>query len=228
MQLHLIETAHLPIYEQLVLEEALLRADTNNYCLINQGSCPAIVMGISGKSEELIDLERCTLPILRRYSGGGTVVVDEQTIFVSFIFNKTVHPIPAYPEPILQWSGHLYNSVFPQMVLKENDYVIGHKKCGGNAQYIQKDRWVHHTTFLWDIDPTKMSQLLLPKKTPLYRESRSHLDFLTPLKEHFESPHQWISTLKEELGRRYQVRSMALEEANAIKTRPFRQSTIFS
>lgn len=37
------------ILRQLRLEEALLRADSGNYCIINDGTPdPAIVMGISG------------------------------------------------------------------------------------------------------------------------------------------------------------------------------------
>ena len=38
-----------PILQQLRLEEALLRADKANWCIINDGTpSPAIVMGISG------------------------------------------------------------------------------------------------------------------------------------------------------------------------------------
>ena len=38
-----------PILQQLQLEEALLRADKANWCIINDGTpSPAIVMGISG------------------------------------------------------------------------------------------------------------------------------------------------------------------------------------
>ena len=47
--LRLIRTRQLPILRQLRLEEALLRADAGNWCIINDGSSiPAIVMGISG------------------------------------------------------------------------------------------------------------------------------------------------------------------------------------
>ena len=39
----------LPILKQLQIEEALLRATSDNWCLLNNGSSqPAIVMGISG------------------------------------------------------------------------------------------------------------------------------------------------------------------------------------
>jgi hypothetical protein len=47
--LKLLRLSRFPIYHQLVLEEALLRATTDNWCLINDGAfAPAIVMGISG------------------------------------------------------------------------------------------------------------------------------------------------------------------------------------
>ena len=45
----LLRLQNVPILRQLLLEEALLRADSNNWCIVNNGtSVPAIVMGISG------------------------------------------------------------------------------------------------------------------------------------------------------------------------------------
>ena len=45
----LLRLQNFPILRQLLLEEALLRADSSNWCIINDGtSVPAIVMGISG------------------------------------------------------------------------------------------------------------------------------------------------------------------------------------
>lgn len=55
------------------------------------------------------------------------------------------------------------------------------KKIGGNAQTITKDRWVHHTSFLWDFDNLNMNYLQMPKKRPEYRQSRPHGDFLRKL-----------------------------------------------
>ena len=77
------------IYEQLRLEELLLRYDENNYCLINTGPVlPTIVTGLSGKIHELVNIneaKRDNINIIRRFTGGGTVIVDENTFFVSFI-----------------------------------------------------------------------------------------------------------------------------------------------
>ena len=45
----LLRLSKLPILRQLLLEEALLRADIGNWCIVNDGTAvPAIVMGISG------------------------------------------------------------------------------------------------------------------------------------------------------------------------------------
>jgi lipoate-protein ligase A len=202
----LLHFHNLPIAEQLELEEELLRHDTRNFCIINEGTPPAIVMGISGKAEELIDLSQATdIPILRRFSGGGCVVVDEGTLFVTFICQKNLHPFPAYPEQILRWTGEIYNSAFPEISLRENDYVIGHRKCGGNAQYIRKERWLHHTSFLWNYNPDRMNLLLHPKKTPAYRAGRNHEEFICNLSDYYPDKKEWTTRLKNELQARLDI-----------------------
>lgn len=228
MTLHLLHTHNLPILEQLQLEEALLRTDRRNFCLINEGSPPAIVMGISGKIHELVDCEKTALagiPVIKRFSGGGTVIVDEETIFVTFICQKELHTFPAYPEPILEWSASLYKAVHSSLSLRENDYIIGEKKCGGNAQYIQKDRWLHHTSFLWNWAETRMNLLLHPKKTPAYRQERPHEEFLCRLSDHVADKTSWISSLKTELSQRYQLQDISLQELLPITKLQHRQAT---
>ncbi len=158
-------------------------------------------MGISGKKEELVDLAKTSqdnIPIIRRFSGGGTVIVDENTLFVTFISQKNIHSFAAYPEPIMRWTEAIYREAFdhPDFKLRENDFVIGAKKCGGNAQYIRKNRWLHHTCFLWDYSSKNMEYLLLPKKTPPYREGRSHDDFLCRLKDHFPDKAALVEQIK--------------------------------
>jgi len=214
MSIQLLSLYGMPIAEQLQLEQTLLRTSSENYCLINHGSPPAIVLGISGKIPELVDEKKAQdlgVPLLRRFSGGGTVVIDEDTIFVTFIFQKDAHSFPSFPEPIMRWSGTIYDSLFsqPLIALKENDYVIQEKKCGGNAQYIKRDRWLHHTSFLWDYKPHLMDCLLHPKKTPSYRENRSHADFLCRLSDHLESKEIFINALKDRLARSFSVQEIS-------------------
>ena len=54
---------------------------------------PTIVMGLSGKVETLINVEKAKelhVPVIKRFSGGGTVVVDNSTFCLTFILNKVV------------------------------------------------------------------------------------------------------------------------------------------
>jgi len=224
-KIHLIRLKNTPIFEQLQLEEALLRSDHRSFCIINQGSPRAIVMGISGEPKTLLNIESVQnnkIPVIKRFSGGGTVIVDENTLFLTFIMSKEDIDIPPFPEPILRWSADLYADAWkiPNFCLRENDYCIGEKKCGGNAQYIKKDRWLHHTSFLWDYSEENMGHLLLPAKRPKYRLNRPHSDFLTRLKEHALS----ADLLVEKLGH---VKRLYMTEfdLSSWKAGPHRQAT---
>jgi len=225
--IHFIHLKNTPILEQLQLEEALLRTDERSFCIINQGSPPAIVMGISGKLEKLVDLNQLKkdpIPLIRRFSGGGTVVVDENTLFISFIISKKDLDLTPYPEPILRWSSELYSAAWqiPDFRLIENDYAICDKKCGGNAQYLRKERWIHHTSFLWDFKETQMERLLMPEKIPSYRKNRPHTDFLCKLKDHHPSVDSLLSSLKKELKKRFDLEDFDLL---SLTKKPHRQAT---
>ncbi|KAI3825648.1 hypothetical protein L1987_07178 [Smallanthus sonchifolius] len=190
--MNIVKMKGVPILQQLEVEECLLRTSSENWCIINDGTDkPNIVMGISGKPAELVEIRPVLedkIPVIRRFTGGGTVIVDHGTIFVSFICNKDdVADVQPYPRPIMSWSSLLYSQVFQGIAdfrLRENDYVFGHRKFGGNAQSITKNRWIHHTSFLWDYEARNMSYLKLPKRAPEYRLARDHLDFICPMKDY--------------------------------------------
>jgi len=244
-----VRTAGLCVLRQLRLEEALLRApaEAGNWAVVNDGArTPAIVLGISGKPHALIDVARAHAEgvlVLKRFTGGGTVIVDEDTQFVSLLMRRDALPpdVPLFPEPLMRWTAALYGgggggrasaaapgapppdddvflgnrsksvrspsaahpppprvsidpprrtplasaAVFrdvPGWRLRENDYAVGDLKIGGNAQSVAKDRFVHHTSFLWGFDPQRMRYLRNPEKQPRYRGRRDHDAFLTTLR----------------------------------------------
>lgn len=218
---------NIPIFEQLQLEEELLRTETESFCIVNIGSPRAIVMGISGDPETSLNqkkVQKDNVPVIQRFSGGGTVIVDEMTLFITFILAKNHLPIPAFPESIHSWAADLYSSAWkiPHFHYRENDYVIGEKKCGGNAQYIQKNRWLHHTSFLWDYREENMDYLLLPPKRPTYRKDRPHREFLCRLKDWAKSPEILVKQLKDELVKRLYIEPF---DMNGREEKPHRKST---
>jgi lipoate-protein ligase A len=204
--LHVLRVCgRLGIFAQLRLEEALLRCDSRSWCLLNAGSAasPAIVMGASGDARALVDgrAARACAPapaLLRRFSGGGTVVVDGGTLLVSLVCNAAdVRGRPLYPREVMAWSADaVYAPALAALgvpaaaaaggspagfSLREHDYCVGARKFGGNAQSLSRARWVHHTSVLWAVDAARMRALRMPARRPAYRADRAHADFVVPL-----------------------------------------------
>uniref|UniRef100_A0A453D6Q0 BPL/LPL catalytic domain-containing protein n=1 Tax=Aegilops tauschii subsp. strangulata TaxID=200361 RepID=A0A453D6Q0_AEGTS len=84
--MRLVTMGGAPILQQLHLEERLLRRTSDNWCIVNDGTAPpTIVMGVSGKVSELVKIRpvlRDHVPVVRRFSGGGTVIVDQGMVNV--------------------------------------------------------------------------------------------------------------------------------------------------
>jgi lipoate---protein ligase len=230
--LYLIQLHRMPIFQQLQLEEALLRTDERNFMIVNSGSPRSIVMGLSSDPLTLLNIERVrrdAIPVIRRFSGGGSVIIDENTLFVSMILSKDCGPASIYPEPIIEWCYDLYRNAWKMadFSLVDNDYAIKNRKCGGNALYIRKERWLHHTSFLWDYCDENMDYLLLPQKQPAYRKKRSHTDFLCRLREYAPSRKKLIEQLNQELVKRFYICQLSPEEIHRIQKREHRQTTRF-
>lgn len=220
-----------PIFDQLQIEEALLRADHRNWCILNAGATSAIVMGISAKPEQVVNihhLKRYPVALIRRFSGGGTVFIDEYTCFVTWICNTADIDVAPYPEKLMQWTHAFYGNAFPQFPfgLRENDYVCGEKKFGGNAQYIRKNRWLHHSSFLWDYKDASMDYLLMPKRQPKYRQQRPHTDFLCRLRDYIPHQHAFFDSIIGALPDHFHVEhTWQHADIQPLLHQPHRQST---
>lgn len=222
--LHLIHTSGTPIVQQLQWEEALLRADQRNWCIINEGTSPAIVLGISGKVDQHVDTSKNTLPLVRRFSGGGTVVVNEDTVFVTFIFNEDDIGVSGTPLNVMQWTAAFHQSLFSPhpFHLRENDFVIGERKCGGNAQYLCRGRWLQHTSFLWDYNPDQMALLKHPPKMPSYRENREHDAFVCRAGEYLAQK-VYVQNVRQKLEESFHL--VEHVDVAEVLERPHRKST---
>mmetsp|Transcript_5505 Transcript_5505/g.20080 ORF Transcript_5505/g.20080 Transcript_5505/m.20080 type:complete len:301 (+) Transcript_5505:173-1075(+) len=243
--LRVVRTRGLPVLAQLRLEEALLRAHDDDWLIINDGVPLACVLGRSGKPEQMLHLPLVRdrqVEVVRRFSGGGTVVVDEGTVMASFVLNAgSVLPgaTPCYPQHLMEWSGRLYAAVFRGIqqqaqqggggafALRESDYVLGDRKVGGNAQAIAKRRFVHHTSFLWDYQPERMQLLRHPPRAPKYREGRDHAAFVAALRQVLPagvSRQAFVDRVEAAAAQQLggpSARAVPLEEAARVLERPF-------
>lgn len=229
--LHVVKLSDISIYQQLQWEEALLRADVRNWCIVAQGSPSAIVMGISGKLEQLVDQEKIKevpIPVIRRFTGGGTVIVDENTLFITLICQADALPVHPFPRPVMQWTAdQIYKPLFPNhpFQLEENDYVFAGRKWGGNAQSMIKGRWLHHSSLLWDYNPENMDYLLMPPRMPSYRRERAHGEFLCRLKEYTSDPNKFQNAIVGELKRHFSIIEGEKKELMSIAALPHRKVT---
>lgn len=149
------------------------------------------VMGYSGKIKAEVDLASCRtlrVPVLRRLSGGGTVLQGPGCLNYSLVLkigNK--EPLKGITETnafIMQRLKNALKLVVGQRIEIRGftDLVLGAAKFSGNSQYRKRRCLLFHGTFLLDFDISLMDRLLpLPSKQPPYRQNRSHGDFLTNL-----------------------------------------------
>jgi len=190
-----------PIWEQLRIEESLHRS-SRQPAAIGQGwlvlnypgvvQTPTIVLGFSGKPKLLVNEEerqKQGVRMLRRFTGGGTVVVDHRTVFASWLLGTdTVATTKPFPREIMQWSAGFYAEAFKHLgvndfTLRADDYTVGDLKIAGNAQAISAEKYIHHTSFLYDYDDKLLNVLKIPSKQPEYRANRGHSSFLTRIKD---------------------------------------------
>ena len=225
--------------EQLRIEESLYRAGEGNWCIVNRyAGEPVIVLGISGKPEKLVYLDKTredNIPLIKRFSGGGTVVLSPGTFLVSFVCGKEALPdrLAESPSQLMDWSGKFYESVFQRagsdepFHLRVQDYTIGtSRKIGGNAQALSKNRWVHHTSFLWDYDSSVMQYLRIPEKQPDYRSNRSHGDFLTKISHHVDRADRWWDAFESVLDDHFHVIRRRENEANVYLSEAERRGVL--
>lgn len=218
--LKLLELTRFPILEQLKLEEALLRNSDDHFCLLNYGSKPAFVLPASAKKELWLE-DTLPHPIVRRYTGGGCVVIDENTLFVTFVGPNSLLKESVTPSSLHRFHEPIYKSFIPNFCRHENDYCMDTKKIGGNAQYITKNRFVHHTSFLWDFNLENMKGLKHPPREPSYRKNRSHESFVTHLKDNFKSPLDFFEKLKDQ----FPFQKISIESIIPIIQKPHRQTS---
>lgn len=211
-------------FDRICLDEALFRDPLKRSWLVFDrvgevyNEC-SVILGISGKIPLLVhepEARRDGVEILRRFTGGGTVVVDRNAFLISIISNASDlisnndggNKIKPYPRDIMQWTADsVYTQAFANsrratnngnsevnLTFRENDYVLRNEaKIGGNAQAISGDRFCHHTSFLWRVDAKSMSYLKHPDKAPEYRAGRAHLNFLHGLEHEIESKDEFYS-----------------------------------
>jgi lipoate---protein ligase len=127
------------------------------------------------------------VPILRRSSGGGTVLLGTGCLCFSLILSYARDPaltqIASSYVYILDRILQALAGVLPEMACAgTSDLAAGGRKFSGNAQQRKRAHLLHHGTLLYGFDLALVSRYLrLPARQPEYRGHREHGEFLMNL-----------------------------------------------
>ena len=189
--MHFLDVTLSSLAENLALDEALLLAAESGAGdeMLRLWEWPAIavVLGAGGRLADDVDETACVaegVPILRRSSGGGTVLLGRGCLLYTLIFNYERDPalreIRSSYRFILERIGQaLAEGVGLIEQAGVSDLVLAARKFSGTAQQRKRSFLLHHGTLLYDVDLSLIGRYLRePPRQPEYRAGRSHLAFV--------------------------------------------------
>jgi lipoate-protein ligase A len=151
-----------------------------------------IVLGSSNKAELELHLDGCKnsgVPVLKRYGGGGTVLLYPGCVVVSVgLWVKEPYENQRYFALLNQTVSSTLASYWPCLKgLEQNgisDIVMGDKKVAGTSMFRSRNYLLYQASLIVDLDIELLSKCLKhPTKEPDYREGRGHEDFLVGLSD---------------------------------------------
>jgi lipoate-protein ligase A len=180
--------------ENLALDEALLLAAEDGaggeVLRLWESPAYAVVVGSGGSVRLDVNEPACRedgVPVLRRASGGGTVVIGPGCLCFAVVLTydraprlREIAPSARY---ILQSVADALRPVVPGVTVEAiSDLAAGGMKFSGNAQQRKRRHFLHHGTLLCGFDLDRVSRYLLPpERQPDYRQHRPHAEFVTNL-----------------------------------------------
>lgn len=176
--------------DEALLEWCSLRAD-GEVLRFWESPRPFVVLGRANAAATEVDLAACArlgLRILRRCSGGGTVVQGPGCLNYCLVLRLDRHPQLASITGTNRWILECHRSALATLLGESvavegiTDLTRNGRKFSGNAQKRGRTHVLFHGTFLWEFDLELVQQVLRPpSRAPAYRQDRSHTAFLENL-----------------------------------------------
>lgn len=146
---------------------------------------PFVVLGYANKVQAEILPEARQVPILRRTTGGGSVVQGPGSLNYALILRLDEHDlrgiVPRINRLVLDRHREALAPILGDSLEVQgiSDLAIGDRKISGNAVRLRKRFLLCHGTFLLDFEVPLVERLLaMPPREPDYRRGRSHEAFL--------------------------------------------------
>ena len=151
---------------------------------------PAVILGRSSRIREEVHVAECerrSIPVLRRVSGGASVVIGPGCLMYSIVLDTRNWPQ-------LKMLDHTHRFVMARIrdavarcgidvrFQGTCDLTLDHRKVSGNSLRLKRHCLLYHGTLLHDFQVDLLGHLLgTPPRQPDYRDGRPHAEFVTNL-----------------------------------------------
>jgi len=191
-----LDLTHADAAQNLACDEALLEVFEasgrgDELLRIWQPAEYFVVLGHGNNWRNEVHVSSCAadeIPVLRRCSGGGTVLQGPGCLNYSLILQQDRFAganVRAAFDFVLERHRRCLESLLnnPVSIKGISDLTLGEQKFSGNAQYRKRHYLLVHGTFLLNFNLPLIARFLrIPTHQPDYRRQRSHGDFLVNLK----------------------------------------------
>ena len=182
--------------ENLALDEALLEEaesaeEPRETLRLWESPSHLAVVGRSSSVAEEIDLEQCVrrgIPVLRRCSGGASVLIGPGCLMYSLVLSYELRPAFRIVEQahhlVLERIACALQPYWPEEIRRQgiSDLTRGDRKFSGNSLRCKRTHLLYHGTLLYQFPLALLGQVLrTPPRQPEYRLGRSHVQFVDNL-----------------------------------------------
>jgi lipoate-protein ligase A len=182
--------------ENLALDEALLDAAeaaaerSGEVLRIWEPQSAAVVLGRSSRIDREVNREACRtagVPLLRRTSGGLTVLVGPGCLMYALVLRRQGRPelcssSEAHRFVLCTLAAALAPHVPGVRCQGTSDLAIGERKFSGNSIRARRTHLLYHGTLLYGFRLQLIERCLrVPPRMPGYRQRRPHATFVANL-----------------------------------------------
>ena len=190
--MHLLDLTLPTPQENLALDEALLDSaeestEPAEVLRFWESDRPLVVLGRSSKAAEEANLEACLadgVPVLRRCSGGASIVAGPGCLMYAVVLSYERHPeLRALDLAHCFVLSRLREALLPLVagvqIRGTSDLAVGDHKFSGNSLRCKRSHLLYHGTLLYDFDFTLFGKYLgTAPRQPAYRKGRTHRQFV--------------------------------------------------
>lgn len=182
------------VEENLAVDEALLmEADEGRGgAVLRFWESPefAVVLGATRRMARDVQIENCRadrIPVARRPSGGGTVVIGPGALNVTVVLSASMAPglgaVDTAQTYVLERMARAIRSLEPGVEVRgSGDLTLDDRKFSGSAQRRLRTWFLVHLSILLDFPLERIPRYLRqPDREPEYRRGRTHEEFLRNL-----------------------------------------------